>query len=960
MLEVRLLGGFEVKRDDKPVLIPSRPAQSLFAYLILSAGPVHRREKVAGLLWPDSTEENARNYLRNGLWKLRKAIEKGSSKTSAVSYILTDDINVSFNPEAPYTLDAARIEDVDMDCASAEELMDVLSLYKGELLPGFYDEWIVLEREHLQAIFDQKMECLLEHLQEEARWGDTLEWGERWISFGQRPEAAYRFLMRAHATRGDMSRVAATFERCTKSLEEFGVEPSEQTRVLYEDLKSGKEKIEKEMPSTPSIEPQQPEPAPRTNLPVPLTSFIGREKEIDEVQNLLEEKRLLTLTGSGGVGKTRLAIEAVNKVISKYKDGVWWVDLVSLTDPSLVPQAIAKVLDVHEIPDQILTQTLIKHFQMKQALIVLNNCEHLISACAQLADQFLSACAGLKILTTSREALDILGETIWQVPSLTLPDARIILEPEGLCEFESIRLFADRALSVKPGFELTNQNVESVVQICRRLSGMPLAIELAAARIKIMSTDEIALRLDDCFDLLTSGSRTALPRHQTLRATIDWSYDLLSESEKTLFRRLSVFVGGFTLDAAETVAAGGDVVKHQVVNLLGQLVNKSLVRVETDSENQEDGTRYGMLETIREYVYQKLEDNEEVDNVWNRHLAYFIDFTEEAERNTVGDKNVLWFRRLNKEIDNIRAAVDWSIESEKASQALRLVGALISSLFQGGSPGEWQKRLDTVLSMPSGQGKTPERAKALYGIGELYWSNVNPVDKTAELQEALAIGKHLGDKLIIAKALSSLGLFASLKDNLEQARSYLEQSLTIYDELAPVNKRDSIEALIYLGDVAFNQSQFDEARTLYQESVNTLREAGDRISLALAIRRLGQLALHEENHETAIALCAESLKMNREIEDQRGILASLSSFAAIAQARGQVQAAAQLFGAVQALLSAMNLRFLRMDRIEHERNLVALNALSGRASLEKAQSKGMVMTTEQAVEFALKQVNETI
>jgi tetratricopeptide (TPR) repeat protein len=364
-----------------------------------------------------------------------------------------------------------------------------------------------------------------------------------------------------------------------------------------------------------------------------------------------------------------------------------------------------------------------------------------------------------------------------------------------------------------------------------------------------------------------------------------------------------------------------------------------------------------MLETIREYVFEKLGNYGENEDVQDRHLAYFVDYTEEAERNTLSDRSVLWLRKLGKEIDNIWAAVDWSIETEKASEALRLVGALISSLFQSDSPREWQKRLDRVLSMPGGQGKTPERAKALYGISELYWSNVNPVDKTAELQEALAIGKHLGDKFVIARALSSLGLFASLQDNLKQARSYLEQSLVIFDELAPVNRRGATEALIYLGDVAFIQSQFDEARKLYQKSANMLQETGDKISLALAIRRLGQLALHEGDYDTAVALCENSLKLNYEIEDLRGIIACISAFAAIALARGQVQIAAQLFGAVQTLLSAMNFRFLRLDRIEYERNLAALHAQFDQASLENSRASGAAMTIEQAVEFALNLVN---
>jgi len=956
MLEVRLLGGFEVRRDGESVAITSRPAQSLFAYLILNAGAFHRREKLAGLFWPNSTEENARDYLRHSLWKLRKAIEKESSKGTANLYILADDINVSFNAGVAYSLDAERIGEIDAECSSTDELMDVLLLYEGELLPGFYDEWIVLEREHIQATFEQKMEYLLGRLQTEVRWSDILEWGERWISFGQKPETAYRFLMRAHAVRGDMSRVAATFDRCTKSLEEYGVEPSEQTRALYENLKSGREKFEKEIPPIPSVEPPRPEPALRTNLPVPLTSFIGREKEIDEVLSLLDEKRLLTLTGSGGVGKTRLAIEAANKILSEYEDGVWWVDLVSLTDPSLVPQAVAKVLDVHEISDQPLTETLIEYFQPKQALIVLNNCEHLVSACAQLTDRMLSACAGLKVLTTSRETLDILGETIWQVPSLTLPDAQVMLEPEGLCEFESIRLFVDRARSVKPGFTLSDQNGDAVVQICRRLSGMPLAIELAAARIKIMSTDEIALRLHDCFDLLTSGSRTALPRHQTLRATIDWSYDLLSEVEKTLFRRLSVFVGGFTLEAAEAVAAGGDVSKYQVVDLLEQLVNKSLVTVEASSGDPDGETRYGMLETIREYVYEKLEIEGEMERIQEGSLRYFVGLAEEAELNHFGDKTELWFKRIFNEIDNIRAAIDSAIERDKASEALRLMGALAFFRFQAGSPSGWQERLDTVLSLTGGQGQTPERAKALYGIGMLYWSDINPVDKTSELQEALSIGLQLGDNSIIANALSNLGLFASLQENLEEARSYLEQGLEIFNEMGPAHRREKFWPLIYLGDIIFGQGQPEEARKYYEESANTLREVQDRYTLALAVRRLGQLALHEGDYETANTLCKESLNLNIEVEDRRGTLACLSAIAGITLARGQTKSAAQLFGAVQALRDMMNLRLLKIDHNEFKRNLAALRKQPDQPSLEKAWAKGEAMTKEQAVEFALKLV----
>src|SRR6266508_2425941 len=326
MLEVRLFGKFEVKYEGKSITISSRPAQSLFAYLILNAGTAHRREKLAGLLWPDSLEETARENLRHALWRLRKALESASS----THFLHADDVAISFKESSDYWLDAAELEKLS-ESASADELIAVLSEYQGELLPGFYDEWVALEREHLNSVFEHHMARLMSLLQNEHRWLDILDWGERWIKLGQKPEPAYRALMSAHAAKGEMSKVAATYERCVKSLKEFGVEPSEQTRALYEKLKAGKETFETG-PAVPVREKRK--EFPKSNRPVPVTSFIGREKEVEEIAKLLGKNRLLTLTGSGGVGKTRLAIQSANRLISKFKDGVWWIDLASLSDPS--------------------------------------------------------------------------------------------------------------------------------------------------------------------------------------------------------------------------------------------------------------------------------------------------------------------------------------------------------------------------------------------------------------------------------------------------------------------------------------------------------------------------------------------------------------------------------------------------------------------------------------------------
>src|SRR6266498_1162287 len=545
MLEVHLLGKFEVKYNNELFNISSRPAQSLFAYLILNAGTAHRREKLAGLLWLDSLEETARDNLRHALWRIRKVLPPKPK----IEYLLADDLSIAFNASSDYWLDAAELEKLSEN-TSADEMMAVLSEYQGELLPGFYDEWVVLEREHVYSILEHHMARLMSLLQDEKRWLDILDWGERWIKLGQKPEPAYRALMTAHAAKGDMSKVAATYERCVKALKELVIEPSEQTRALYQRLKSGKENFE--TGTTVPVKEKRKE-SPKTNLPVPITSFIGREKEVEEIIKLLGKNRLVTLTGAGGMGKTRLAIQASNKLVGKFRDGVWWIELVGLNDASLVPQAVAKAVDVREVPNQPLIETLAENLGSKQILLVMDNCEHLISACAQLADRLLSECKNLEMLATSREALDILGETVWHAPSLSLPDMQEGVGIKSLSKYESVRLFAERAEVLQPQFQLTEQNVQAVVQICRRLSGMPLAIELAAARIKLMTADEIASRLNDRFSLLTSGNRTALPRQQTLRAAIDWSHDLLTEPEQILFRRLSIFAGGFRLNAAESV-----------------------------------------------------------------------------------------------------------------------------------------------------------------------------------------------------------------------------------------------------------------------------------------------------------------------------------------------------------------------------------------------------------------------
>lgn len=700
--------------------------------------------------------------------------------------------------------------------------------------------------------------------------------------------------------------------------------------------------------STPELYPH--------NLPIQLTSFIGRERELAEVKQLLSVRRLLTLTGAGGSGKTRLAIRVATDLLDSFKDGVRWVELASLTDEALVPQAVAKAVGMRELPNQPLTEILTNFLRVKQLLLVLDNCEHLITGCAQLAKQLLTACPELKILATSREALSLAGESTWYIATLSVPVSQNKISIESLLEYEAIHLFVERAVAVKSDFAFTNQNALFVAQVCQQLDGIPLAIELAAARIKVLAVDEIASRLDDRFSLLTGGSRTALPRHQTLRATMDWSYDLLTEPERVLFRRLSAFAGGFTLEAAEAVCSQG-LKRSEILDLLGGLVDKSLVIVEADSEI--GGTRYRSLETIRQYALEKLIETGEAPVIRDQHLNFFLRLTQEAEPNIFGSQSATWYSRLDKELDNIRAAIEWSTNSGNVVAALQITSSLVFFWFSHGLlASEWHERIQQALSRPEGRERTLARAKALNGIGFMSLQDTYLTDSRPELEEALSIGRELGDKWNTATALRNLGLLENIGGNYLEARSFLEQSLEVWREMGSKGKMGSAWTLAFLGDAALNHDEPERARSLYEESVAILRGLGDLNFLAYAARRLAQLAWREGDFERAIMLCKESLNLNQEVGDPRGVFACLAGFAAIAVAQEQFERAVQLMAAVDTQLSLIGIRLVYVDKVEYDRNLVLLRAKLDKRILNKFWVKGTTMALEQAITFALENESE--
>ena len=686
------------------------------------------------------------------------------------------------------------------------------------------------------------------------------------------------------------------------------------------------------------------------NLPVQLTSFVGREREKAEVKRLLSTTRFLTLTGSGGAGKTRLALQVAAEVLRDFPDGVWLVELAALSDPSLVPKAVASALDVPEQPGQGLTETLVGFLRGKSVLIILDNCEHLVAACADLTTALLRACPNLRILATSRETLGVTGETTWRVPSLSVPDPQRLPPLDRFTEYEAVRLFIDRAVASAPQFAVTSGNAPAVAQVCHRLDGIPLAIELAAARVKVMAVEQIAARLDDRFRLLTGGSRTALPRQQTLRAGMDWSYDLLGPRERAVLRRLSVFAGGWTLEAAESVCGGAGVEVTSILDVLTSLVDKSLVVAET----QQGEARYRFLETIRQYAHDRLVEAGEEADVRAHHRNWYLALAEQAEPEVRGPAQVMWLGRLERDHDNLRAALQWSLESDP-KDGLRLAGALWWFWYVRGHFVEGRRWLETLLNSTS---DAPDylRALALHSNGYLAFQGQSDYAAGRLLcGESLTMWRKVGDKHGIALALNSLGLLASEDGDQATAYALLEESLTVRRELGD---RGAVGvSLMNLGLVARRRGDLAAARTLYEESLAMFRELQHAHRIAMVLHNLGLVAHLQGDQVLHRSLSAECLTIRRALDDKPGIAWSLDSFSAIARAQGQARRAARLLGAADALREAIGHTLSPAYLASHAPGVTRVRSELGDEVFGVAWAEGRAMTLEQAIEYALAEVN---
>jgi predicted ATPase/class 3 adenylate cyclase len=739
----------------------------------------------------------------------------------------------------------------------------------------------------------------------------------------------------------------------------------------------------------------------RHNLPIQLTNFIGRAREMAEVQRLLAGTRLLALTGPGGTGKTRLSLQVAAEVLTAFADGVWLVELAPLADPALVVQTVAAVFDLRPPPGVTPLNAVTDYLRAKQQLLLLDNCEHLVEACAQLADHLLRACPRLKIIASSREALGIAGETNYRVPSLSLPDPQAV-DPQSLIQSEAAQLFVDRALAAQPRFKVTAQNSPAIAQICGRLDGIPLALELAAARVKVFTPEQIATRLDDRFRLLTGGSRTALPRQQTLRALIDWSHDLLPEPERALLRRLSVFAGGWALEAADAICAGGQgsagiLLPADVIDALTRLVDKSLVVVDENVPGGE--ARYRLLETIRQYARDRLLESGESALVRDRHLDWFVCLAEEAEPGLRGSEALSWLVRLTLEQENLRAALAWGLE-HRPEDALAIAGNLQAfwAKDMGLSGGrDWvQKTLERTAALPPADGEGAarrllRRARGLTAACLLAMNQGFANEAHALSAEAVALARASGDRSLLAYALSFGVAADTLRGDLPSARAAGEESLVLARDLGEMpflvmclaqlalvsaQQADSgarqqyvselrqllgqtrlllvgLPIFLIMGMEEHIHGDLDSARSYFQEAVRAARQINNPYMEQAAQSELAHIVRQTGDLPQAKDLYRQTLLKWANLGHRAAIAHDLECVAFIARAEDLPERAARLLGAAEALREAIGAPMADYERAEYDTETTQLRAALDPARLEMAWGAGRASTMEQAIEYAL-------
>jgi predicted ATPase/DNA-binding SARP family transcriptional activator len=929
LLQIYTLGDLRILCEGKSVKgLRSRKAQALMVYLACTS-KTYARDALAGTFWSESSPSQAMSNLRDVIHTLRKHLNP---------FVDISRYSIGLNPEAQAWIDVAELDnslaalrdgDDTITIERANKIEEALDLYQKDFLDGFYvrgahgfEEWLVVERERIRLTTLDALVLLVKHHSKEGNCQKGIHFARRTLELEPLMEVSHQQLMLLLASCGRSSEALIQYKACQKVLqEELGIEPSEETKEIYRKLLKG-EKL-----------PGAFAGRPRHNLQLPQSNPIGRGEELVQIAEQLEDPacRLLTLIGVGGIGKTRLGLRAASEALDRYPDGVWSVELAAFNEAEILPDKIASVFGVsaQEAKSGIgVTDVLVDFLKDKSLLLVLDNCEHLIEVCADFAEVLLNGCPNVKVLATSREAFGIREERLFHVSPLALPPKELPLEELEI--YPAIQLFLERAGSARPRFGLTSENSAALAEVCWQLEGIPLAIELAAARVKVISLDQIARRLQDRFQLLTGGPRTALPRHQTLQATMDWSYDLLSELERSLLRRLSVFSGGWTLKAAEKVASFGQVEEKDVLDLLSQLVDKSLVLVEEWGNR----VRYGMLETVRQYGAHMLSEEDEVKETRQRHANFFVQLAESADEDLRDARQIESLKLLDVEHDNLRAALRWAMDQSDADLALRLVGALGWFWFMRGHWKESWQWMRKALDLSTGTNPVI-RAKAICRAGGLEIIRGNMVGTVELVDEAMDICRQSEDEEGLAWSLNLMGQAKTWFDkDMDEAIPYLSESVELFRNLG--NDWGVAFGLRYIGQMVEYLGEYERGINIQKEGVSIFERVGDawneahslfllggsagrnndiklaewayeqvlekcsliedKVMRAHALRGLGQLALQKDDREHMEEIYLEALESLQKIGDENCIASVLRGLGEVAQRKGNFTKAARLLG----------------------------------------------------------------
>jgi predicted ATPase/DNA-binding SARP family transcriptional activator len=950
-LRIELLGGFRVSAGGMELSAGawrSRKAMQIIKRLALTSDHAMLREQLIDLLWPDADVLAASNRLRQTLHVGRRQLRVLPLDAAQILRSQGDRVHL-YPPEQCWTdvrafEDAARLARTTDDPAIYWAAID---RYAGPLLPeDLYDDWTMFRRESLESTYLRLLEHVARLHEDRGEFSQSIEALRRLISVEPTYEAAHLRLMRLFAATGSRPLALAQYQQLVDVLAHtFDITPEPETQALYQSIKEGATSLN----VAPGDQPAGFRPKPQQssgNLPHAVSRFIGREQELIDVVQQVANHRLVTLTGPGGTGKTRLALEAAQHVATSYANGAWLVRLAGLVDPALVPQAVVDALGVEAEAHCSLVDTLVMSLRDAELLLLLDNCEHLISACAELAQTLLHACPRLRILATSRETLRLPGECPWAVPSLPVPHSSATLI--DATKNDAVRLFVDRVGLYQPGFQLTPENVEAVCTICRRLDGLPLALELAAARASVLSLSQLASRLDDALAVLTSGARRAPTRQQTLRATLDWSYQLLDADERILFRRLAVFTDGWTLDMAESICAGADLPSSAILELHGQLVSKSLVQVALDS----DEARYRLLEPVRQYAMELLEACDDRDSLSERHATYFVTFLEEIDPELSGPRQVDWIARLEREHDNVRAALRWAIQRGEADIALRIEAVLWRYWGIRWHSSEGLKWIQDTFALANAD-RTLARARAALGAGELARRILDFDTSIAMLEESLDIHRELGDASGTAQSLSYLANAAAMAGDFNRARTCATESLELFRALD--DGLGIARTLNILAEDARLHGDYVMASRNYREALELDRLLGDQQGIAVRLHNLGYVALHEGDVALAARSFCDGFMLDQELGYRTGPLSFLEGMAAAMSAADRLRLAARLYGAWEAncALPGTEFKLHPPDQQEFDRYTSGVAAALGSDQFAQEWEAGRQLSLEQAVAEAM-------